>query len=69
MHKQLSTTITDTVAGKQCMIHASNRKFLRWQANDAWYTRPTVIDTVASKQCIVYASDQKFPGSQACFDQ
>ncbi len=55
MHKQHSTTVTDTVAGKQCMVHASDRKFPRWQVNNAWYTRPTVTYTVA--------------GKQACFDQ
>ena len=50
MHKQHSTTVTDTVAGKQCMVHASDQKFPRWQVNNAWYTRPTVTDRVASKQ-------------------
>ncbi len=69
MHKQHSTTVTDTVAGKQYMVHASDRKFLRWQVNNAWYTRPTVTDMVAGNQCIVHASDQKFPGRQAYFDQ
>ncbi len=50
MHKQHSTTVTDTVAGKQCMVHAFDRKFPRWQVNNTWYTRPTVTDTMAGKQ-------------------
>ncbi len=69
MHKQHSTTVTDTVVGKQCMVHASDQKFPRWQVKNASYTRPTITDTVTGKQCMVYASDQKFPGKQACFDQ
>ncbi len=69
MQKQHSTTVTDTVEGKQCMVHASDRKFTQWQVNNAWYTGPTVTDTVAGKQCIVHASDQKFPDRQAGFDQ
>ncbi len=69
MDKQHSTTITDTVADKQWMVHASDRKFLQGQVNNAWYTRPTVTDMVESKQCIEHASGQKFPGRQVCFDQ
>ncbi len=69
MHKQHSTTVTDTVAGKQCMVHASDQKFQQWQVNNAWYTRPTVTDMVADKQSMVHTSDQKFSGKQACFDQ
>ncbi len=69
MHKQHSTTVTDTAAGKQCMVYASDRKFPRCQVNNVWYTRLTVTDTVAGKQCIVNKSDQKFPGKQAYFDQ
>ncbi len=69
MHKQHSTTVTDTVVGKQCMLHASNQNFPRWEVNNAWYTRPTVTDMEAGQQCIVHESDQKFPGRQACFNQ
>ncbi len=69
MHKQHSTTVTDTLACKQCMVHASDQKFPRWQVNNVWYTRPTVTDTVAGKQCMVHAFDQKFPGKQVYFDQ
>ena len=57
------------MAGKQCMVHASDRKFPRRQVNNAEYTRPTVTDMAAGKQCIVHASDGKFPGKQARFDQ
>ncbi len=57
------------MAGKQWMVPASDRKFPRWQVNNAWYTRPTGTDMVAGKQCIVHASDRKFPSRQAYFDQ
>ncbi len=69
MQKQHSTTVTDTVVGKQWMVHASDQKFTQWQVNNASYTRLTITDTVAGKQCMVCASDRKYPRKQACFDQ
>ncbi len=64
MYKKHSTTVTDTTERKQCMVHASDRKFPQRQVNNAWYLRPTITATVAGKQCIVHPSDRKFSGKQ-----
>ncbi len=64
MHKQHSTTVTNTVEGKQCMVHASDQRFPQWLVHNAWYTRLTENFLVSKHSSI----NQSRPTGTLCAD-
>ena len=49
MHKYYSTTVTDTVADKQCMVHACNQKFLGQQTS---FDQLIATDWYSARRCL-----------------
>ncbi len=49
MHKYYSTTVTDPVAGKQCMVQALDRKFLGKQAS---FDRSITTGRDSARRCL-----------------